>query len=254
MSIEEAASLIAQAGPLNGQRWVLGESTIVGRDTACEIVVPDRQVSRQHARVFSTAEGYKIEDLRSKNGTHLNGSLVKDHAALLADGDIIQIAIAQQFIFLSSDATLPIGSELGIASVNVFPGGLRADIEREAISTTAGRLRLDKRARRAWIAIPSEPVVTMGEKPVYREIEITPPLSAAQFRLLELLYEMVGQVVSRQDLIAGVWGSEEAIGVSEQAFDAMVRRLRDRLAGIDPTHNYIVTVRGHGLRMDNPPF
>jgi len=32
-----------------------------------------------------------------------------------------------------------------------------------------------------------------------------------------------------------------------------VRRLRDRLAEIDPNYEYIVTVRGHGFRLDNPP-
>jgi DNA-binding response OmpR family regulator len=29
--------------------------------------------------------------------------------------------------------------------------------------------------------------------------------------------------------------------------------LRDRLAELDPDNTYIVTVRGHGLRLDNPP-
>ena len=44
------------------------------------------------------------------------------------------------------------------------------------------------------------------------------------------------------------WG----MGVSEQAIDALVRRLRDRLAEVDEGHQYIVTVRGHGFRLDNP--
>ena len=82
------------------------------------------------------------------------------------------------------------------------------------------------------------------------EREIDPALSAAQFHLLELLYERQGKVVSRQELIEAVWEGDEAIGVSEQALDALVRRLRDRLAAFDPTHNYIVTVRGHGVRLE----
>ena len=39
----------------------------------------------------------------------------------------------------------------------------------------------------------------------------------------------------------------------EQALDALVRRLRERLASVDPQHTYLITVRGHGLRLDNPP-
>ena len=40
--------------------------------------------------------------------------------------------------------------------------------------------------------------------------------------------------------------------IPEQALDALIRRLRDRLASVDPSHTYIITVRGHGLRLDNP--
>jgi DNA-binding response OmpR family regulator len=50
-----------------------------------------------------------------------------------------------------------------------------------------------------------------------------------------------------------VYGQREALGVTEQALDALIRRLRDRLAAIEPEHNFVVTVRGHGLRLDNPP-
>ena len=103
-------------------------------------------------------------------------------------------------------------------------------------AATVGSLRVDKRSHRVWV----------------RDQEVTPPLSMSQFKMLELLYENQGRVVSRQQLIEVVWGSEEAIQVTEQALDAMVRRLRERLADLDATHEYIVTVRGHGLRLDNP--
>jgi DNA-binding response OmpR family regulator len=106
------------------------------------------------------------------------------------------------------------------------------------LQPVVGRLRLDKRSRRVWI----------GDK------ELLPPLSVSQFHLLELLYDRQGRVVERQELITSVWGDEEAVGVSEQALDALIRRLRDRLAAIDPTHSYIITMRGHGVRLDNPPL
>ncbi len=76
----------------------------------------------------------------------------------------------------------------------------------------------------------------------------------SQFRLLEQLYENQGRVISRFELISAVWGENQALEVSVQALDALVRRLRNRLANIDTNHSYIVTVRGHGLRLDNPPI
>ena len=216
--IEDSPLLVAQAGPLNGQRWPLRSKLIIGREASCDIVIADRQVSRHHATISLTHEGIIIEDLDSKNGTHRNGKLLEE-AVVLEDGDVLQIALAQQFVYLSSDATLPLDAE-GL----VYPPP----------KTTM--LHLENRSRRVWIG----------------DSEVTPPLSVAQYALLNMLYEHQGRVVSRADLIRTIWGEEQAVTVSEQALDALVRRLRDRLAEINSDHQFIVTVRGHGLRLDNP--
>jgi DNA-binding winged helix-turn-helix (wHTH) protein len=210
--------LIAQAGPLNGERWMLRQAITIGRDASCDVVVPDRQVSRFHARLTINGQGTLLEDLASKNGTYCNGQLVSA-PFFLSDGDLLQIALVQNFVYLSSDSTMP-----------MEPGGTIRSGNR------SGKLYIDGRSRRVWIG----------------NLEVLPPLSAQQFRLLKALYDQEGKVVPRQDLVEITWGSEEARGVSEQAFDALVRRLRDRLSEIDSTHAYIITVRGHGLRLENP--
>lgn len=211
--------IVAQGGSLNGQRWAILDELLIGRDETCDIVIPERQVSRHHARIARTTQGTLLEDLLSKNGTHVNGVLITG-PTILQDGDIIQIALAQIFYYLSSDATLPL------------------DEPPPAIVTPNLALRLDKRSRRVWI----------------RNQEITPPLSPPQYTLLETLYDNPDQVISRPALIEAIWGEKEAIVVSEQALDALIRRLRHRLAEIDPQHEYIQTVRGHGLRLNNPPY
>ncbi len=106
----------------------------------------------------------------------------------------------------------------------------------EASELGLGRLRMDAEAHRVWVL----------------EQEIEPPLSPAQYRLLELLYRNADRVVSRGEIVRHVWSESEEEGVSEQAIDALVRRLRDRLGEVDPDHQYVVTVRGHGFRLDNP--
>jgi hypothetical protein len=217
---EDNAVLIAQTGPLKGQRWPIKQDLLIGRENDCDIVIPSRQVSRSHARFTPTEEGVLLEDLGSKNGTHINGKPLVE-PVLLQDGDIIQIALAQLFVFISSDATMPLD-------------GTQAELVEESPRL----LRLEKRSRRVWIG----------------DVEVLPPLSVSQYSLLELLYDRQGRVIDRKELIENVWGEEDAIGVSEQALDALIRRLRDRLATIDPVHVYIVTVRGHGLRLDNPPW
>ena len=222
MEIEDFPSLIAQVGPLNGQRWVLSGDILVGRDDSCQVVIQNRQVSRYHARFVSLPEGIQLEDLGSKNGTHINGQEVLE-PVMLQDGDVIQIALAQQFIYLSSDSTLPLELPVGQTGENVSAPRL---------------LRLDKRSRRVWIG----------------NDELLPPLSVSQYQLLEILYDNPGRVISRTELVHAVWGNEDVIGISEQALDALVRRLRDRLAVINKTHQFLITVRGHGLRLDNPLF
>ncbi len=211
---EEFPMLVAQEGPLKGQRWPLSRAIVLGREATCDVVIADRQVSRFHARLTPTAEGVMLEDLGSKNGTHHNGNPLSA-PVMLQDGDVVQVSLVQEFLFFTSDATMPLTEGAG----------------------RPGRLMMDQKSRRVWV----------------NQKQIVPPLSAQQFKLLWLLYESQGQVISRADLVTAVWGEEQAAGVSDQALDALIRRLRDRLSGLDPKHQYIDTVRGHGVRLDNPP-
>jgi len=213
--IEEYPLLIAQAGPLMGQRFTISKPLLIGRESTCEVFVPDRQVSRFHARLMPTPDGIILEDLGSKNGTHCNGNPVRGQIVLI-DGDTVQIALVQQFAFLTSDATVPLPESI------TFPE----------------KLRIDYRARQVWID----------------KQQISPPLSALQFQVLKVLCKNAGKVVSRQEIIAQAWGDEQSSGVSDQALDALIRRLRDRIAGLDTSHDYIVTIRGHGIRFDNSPL
>ena len=80
---------------------------------------------------------------------------------------------------------------------------------------------------------------------------LNPPLSLPQYRLLELLLQAAGGIVSRDEVIHYVWSEDAEEGISEQAIDALVRRLRERLAELDPGHAYVLTVRGHGFRFQN---
>jgi DNA-binding winged helix-turn-helix (wHTH) protein len=207
--------LVAQNGPLMGERWPLDHPLVMGREPGCDVLIPDRQVSRFHARLTPGASGVVLEDLGSKNGTHYAGSRISA-PMVLQDGDMFQVALAQEFQFLSSDATMPL----------------------ETGPVRNGRLLLDMRSRQVWV----------------NQQQMTPPLSALQFHLLWVLYQHQEQVVTRPDLVSEVWGDEQSNGVTDQALDALIRRLRDRLAEMDPSHAYIVTVRGHGLMLENPPL
>jgi hypothetical protein len=202
-------------GELAGHRWTLSnDEMMIGRGNDADIVLPERQVSRYHSKILYRDGRYLLEDLGSKNGTFLNGQQVTGTVPI-QDGDEIQIALCVRMLFVGTDATVPLSFDLP-----------RRD--------SAGMVLEENRRT----------VSIHGQ-------ELDPPLSLAQFRLLQMLYDADGAVCGRDDIIEAVWPGTGGLGVSEQAIDALVRRLRDRLAELDD-HNYIVTVRGHGFRLDNP--
>ncbi len=209
--------LVVQEGQLAGKRWPLNKPEfIIGRGEDCDIVLPDRQVSRRHLRVLHGEEGYYAEDLGSKNGTYVNGAPVRA-SVQLQDGDEIQVALSVRLLFVGAEATLPLTQEM----IRVAQPGLR----------------LNRSQRQVLV----------------NGVVLDPALSLSQYRLLEILWEHKGKIVTREEVIAAVWPDSDEAGITEQAIDALVRRLRDRLAEVDPEHEYLVTVRGHGFRLENRP-
>jgi diguanylate cyclase (GGDEF)-like protein len=81
-------------GPDIGRRIpLLNREYIVGRDSEAGFVVSRSSVSRQHARIFSDAEGnWWVEDLSSTNGTFVNE--VRIRAQQLADADQVRFGDA----------------------------------------------------------------------------------------------------------------------------------------------------------------
>src|SRR5262245_37750173 len=65
---------------------------IIGRDETAEISSDSKTLSRRHARVVVTAEAAVLEDLGSKNGTRVNGDLVRG-SVTLADGDEVEAGV-----------------------------------------------------------------------------------------------------------------------------------------------------------------
>ena len=66
--------------------FTIGE-VVIGRSPECQIVLKDFGISRTHARITVDDDGIRIADLKSKNGTQVNGVPVVE--APLKDGDKI---------------------------------------------------------------------------------------------------------------------------------------------------------------------
>lgn len=168
--------LVIENGQMAGQRWLIdSDRVVIGREVgAVDLLIVERQVSRRHAMIERTEQGFVLKDLSSKNGTFLNGKELREEPVLLQDGDEIQVALSVRIAFVGSNETAPLNARPISSGMKVAVRGVR----------------LDKETRRVFIA----------------EQELDPPLSAQQYRLLEMLVDANGSLVPRQEIVERVGG------------------------------------------------
>ena len=207
---KEAALLLWREGDEIKGQWALDKPvTSIGRWEDNDVAIQDRWISRYHAEVHREKDRYIIRDLDSKNGTLVNGQRIAAPTAL-ADGDEIQVTPLITLAFVDYGSTAPLPVETQAAALGLDPDTRQV--------TVRGRL-------------------------------LSPALSPAQFTFLSVLAEEPGRVYSRDEVIAVVWPEDEAEGISDEAIDALVRRVRLRFRELDPGREYIVTVRGYGFKL-----
>lgn len=86
------ASLFVIQGRDQGARFELDDDAAaltIGREAGTQVQLHDTEVSRRHAEVRFTGGQYVLADLRSSNGTFVNGSRIEQH--VLTSGDQVQI-------------------------------------------------------------------------------------------------------------------------------------------------------------------
>lgn len=205
--------LVQWLGAAEGSRkWPLhpAQTVMIGRDETCDIFLDNRLVSRVHAEIYWQDGDFFIRDLDSKNGTHVNGQAIR-HEKRLQDGDEVQVALRFKLAFTGEDATADLAWESQVRGIELEP---------------------------------ATRTVTINGTP------LEPPLSYLQFQLLHVLWKAGGGVVTRAEIKHAVWPQAAPEGISRQSIDALVRRLRETLAVWDQHTEYVVTVRGHGYRLE----
>jgi DNA-binding response OmpR family regulator len=206
-----AVLLIQDADGSFHEQPLAAERVVLGRDPQCDIVLPGRLVSRQHAVISRVGQIYTLEDLGSRNGTAINGdALAGPH--VLHDGDRIELGGIGRLTFADSDATStrPVPHAVGIC--------------------------LDAATQDVWVD---------GQR-------LDPKLSPAQFNMLQTLVVRADQICSRDEIVAAVWPNV-VDGVSDEALDALIKRVRARLAEVAGGQDYLITLRGRGLMVRSQP-
>jgi hypothetical protein len=84
------AMVVVKRGPNAGSKFMLdADVTRAGRHPDSDIFLDDITVSRRHAEIVRTGDGFAVRDVGSLNGTYLNRERIEE--ATLANGDELQI-------------------------------------------------------------------------------------------------------------------------------------------------------------------
>jgi len=95
-----------RSGPNAGEIYPLEKEEIwIGREPRNDVVIPDPEVSRRHARLVLRGGSYAIEDLGSTNGTLVNGDLIAG-LRILRHGDVIELGEHTSLVFEVTEPAL----------------------------------------------------------------------------------------------------------------------------------------------------
>ena len=131
--------LIILSGFLESQTFSLAdiETFTIGRAVKSQLAIPDYGLSREHALIRYTADGFMLEDLGSRNGTFVNNSPTQK--LLLKHGD--RIRVGQTYILFLTDKdtqTMRFEHEIQFADdAFITQADLKAPFEEGTVKLTA---------------------------------------------------------------------------------------------------------------------
>ncbi|MCG6908771.1 MAG: FHA domain-containing protein [Deltaproteobacteria bacterium] len=123
---------------INDYRLQEGGNLTIGRRDANNIVIENLAVSGFHAKIDSIDKGYLLTDLKSKNGTFVNGQLVASH--WLGHGDTINIG-KHTLLFIFEDGEERSSASGSMDKTMVMDTDKYRDMLSKSSSNAAGQLR-----------------------------------------------------------------------------------------------------------------
>jgi hypothetical protein len=81
-----SSMLVVLAGPNKGSRFLIkGDLTSIGRDPNSEIFLDDVTVSRKHAEIHRSGDGFTVKDCGSLNGSYVNSQSITEERLVVGD-------------------------------------------------------------------------------------------------------------------------------------------------------------------------
>lgn len=106
---------------------------VIGREVGADVIVPLAEVSRRHAEIVPTADGYRLTDL-STNGVLVNGERVSQ-SRVLNRSDVIRVG-TEEFRFYADVARPVVGAPHAFAPADAAPAPAASPLAAPAPSPT----------------------------------------------------------------------------------------------------------------------
>lgn len=118
--LPQAHLLITRDGAVIS-RVKLSERVLIGRSEHNDLCLPSPYLSRHHAAILGTAEGFYIVDLNSANGLMINKELT--HRSVLYDQDVISVGPYRLKVEFRDEVSVgsPLPSQVSLADTAVMP-------------------------------------------------------------------------------------------------------------------------------------
>jgi diguanylate cyclase (GGDEF)-like protein len=208
-----------------GLRHPVGDfPLILGRDSICDVHIPDHSVSRRHACIQCLANGYTVLDLQSTNGTFVNDTRVSQHP--LKHGDSLRIGINIYRFLAGHDLESAYQEEIYRLHTEDALTGLHN--KRSLLDFLGRQLSLSTRHRRPL-------ALAMMDIDHFTGINSAVGHLGGEYTLRQLGLHL-GQAVRKDDLLARYGGEEfalvmpETVGVQASQAAERLRRLVEELA------------------------
>ncbi len=132
-------------GPkLQGLRWESDSTLRIGRLDSLEIVLNDSSISRRHAEVAATVDGWIVRDLGSMNGTMLNGKRLGRTDQTLQHNDMLQCGDLVLGVSLQeTDASQS-------SSTDGRPWDANMELTQPRIKTSGNFVKVQAATQRSW--------------------------------------------------------------------------------------------------------
>ncbi len=117
------ARLFCKTGTLAGTGFTIENEAVIGKDPSVQVVVNQAVISRNHAKIsFDESQNcYFLEDLKSSNGTKLDGMTVRDKERL-GNLHVITLADVHDFIFqVLKEGQIPQTVARPVPQASAFP-------------------------------------------------------------------------------------------------------------------------------------